>query len=224
MRCAPDFYCNTDADEPTCVPLARVGEDCSDRACAGDDDGFIFSSVQCDETTQTCQATVKAGATCDPPPCHDLYTCSPATSTCESRPSEGEDCTLSIDVAEPTHNQWVALIAEAGHACQLALDGHRSAGEYCVQEGATSGHGQCTALPGEGEPCGLGNGLSPRCQRGFYCEEVDPEGLDLVEGICVEGEPLYGPCNAQFVELGLGDPCEAGAVCVQGECVPECSW
>jgi len=212
LPCQPGSWCA--ADTNACEPLPVVGESCNFFGlCAGDFDPYLLPGAVCNADTFTCGEAGRAGAVClGGESCQPFYACNESL-FCELKPARGEACTGPVDTETPSHDDWVFAISGLNVACRVDFPTQPS-GDFCAPTGTNPSVGVCTAVPGFGDACGLGNGLSPRCEEGRYCNGIDAGNLQTGDqGVCV---PLLGAdqlCDPFWnVEL-LGPQCAGGASC-----------
>ncbi|MBI4821263.1 MAG: hypothetical protein HY791_33695 [Deltaproteobacteria bacterium] len=217
FHCAPGLFCDFGQADPVCATRAVDGEACFGRPCVGED-SFVFPRTICDTSDWTCRFLGRLGDACDVTPCHAIYDCDQATLVCVMRPGDGEPCTIET-TGGTTPEDYSSEVFQSSVVCRIDPN-HPTAGEYCTQTGPTSAERTCLGLPGFGDPCGIGEGLSARCTNGTYCDAIDPQNLAPVAGTCQFGFPLGAACDS-YTLAGLGDPCAEGD-CFAGQCTLIC--
>jgi hypothetical protein len=206
-ECGDTLYCKLPSPaHGTCVSRAGVGEACDAAPC--------LPALFC--KAGTCMTPRPDGASCEGP--DDCVSRRCKDGVCWTAPwgiQEGMDCSEGVCRQDLMCGDDLVcaprVYAQAGVECMPVdppLDGC-APGFYCHFPCWGSDNcpgppkGNCRALPGPGEPCGVFS----ECAVGMTCEGN------------AAGEGIFGTCTRMG---GEGDPCPCfdALVCVDGTCKP----
>ena len=192
-RCDDLSYCDQGFDGGLCEPRKLTGDACLQGQCLG---GFLCSAI-----TSSCLPlqVSSLGA-----PCTTEQLC-PAGSTClGATPQVPGTCGVPRALHAPCSSatdcspELTCAGADAGASCVLRLGaGSACASSSNCQADALCLKGQCTALPGLGEPCAL----TQACR----------------DGTCLQGAALDGGFLCTPL-LGPAADCSSDAQCASGRC------
>lgn len=215
VDCEPGTYCDGNVTPAVCAARASVGEDCSQRPCAGDvTQVLILPPNQCSggKGTSTCTPRGRAGGRCDVVECHELYRCD-NNLDCQPIPGEGESCPTRFSVNPGVIERELA-IHENTYACRGNIGVGLGASTYCTPTSTTTDAAVCRTRPVVGEPCGLGAGLMPFCAPDAYCPGIDPETYAPVSSVCVLRRTVTSTCDGRrFSTFAPNQECEPGTAC-----------
>jgi len=229
LPCGPGLFCYQSKGW-FCERVAAIGEDCGNRPCAGDTSWpviggvnppagaiaelralkLLFPTTGCRTSSvgSTCRKLGEAGDSCAQLGCGEFYRCDD-TLTCQLKPTRGATCTLPFDVAMPSFEQQQSNLIEARTACRVNVE-NALGGDYCVQTGTTSGRATCTRIPSATEGCGIGQGVSPLCAPGSWCDAIDATQLAPIMGTCEPLIPAGDMCDPGWTDQILGPSCASG--------------
>lgn len=215
VACTPGTYCDNAAAPPSCAARASLGEDCSQRPCAGDvEQVLILPPNQCSggKGAQTCVARGRAGGRCDVVECHELYRCD-NNLDCQPIPGEGEACPTRFSV-NPGVIERELTIHENTYACRGNIGVGLGAGTYCTPTSSTTDAAVCRTQPVVGQPCGLGPNLAPFCAPDAYCPGIDSQAFVPVTSVCVPRVTETSTCIGRpFSTFAPNQECESGTAC-----------
>lgn len=147
-RCAGQAWCSR-----TCRPMGTLGGPCRSTACN--------HGLYCDRATNTCQATVPAGAQC------------PSSTMCDGDSFCSAGKCVALPVAGQVCRSVTPRCAESAFCVGLTCQTRRPAGSLCAtvdecEVGLACINAQCTARVGEGASCSA----SAECADGLACDAV----------------------------------------------------
>lgn len=228
VSCEPGTYCDSDAVPPVCAARANLGEDCSQRPCAGDvTQVLILPPNQCSggKSAPTCTPRGRVGGRCDVVECHELYRCD-NNLDCQPIPGEGEACPNLLSVNPGVIARELAIY-ENTYACRGNIGVGLGAGTYCTPTSSTTA--VCRTQPLVGQPCGLGANLAPFCAPDAYCPGIDPQTFAPVSSVCVPRGTGTSTCVGRpFSTFVPNQECEPGTTCTfdvgtgENRCVDVC--
>jgi hypothetical protein len=227
-ECEPGTYCVGDAAPAVCAARANLGEDCSQRPCAGDvTQVLILPPNQCSggKSAPTCTPRGRVGGRCDVVECHELYRCD-NNLDCQPIPGEGEACPNLLSVNPGVIARELAIY-ENTYACRGNIGVGLGAGTYCTPTSSTTA--VCRTQPLVGQPCGLGANLAPFCAPDAYCPGIDPQTFAPVSSVCVPRGTETSTCVGRpFSTFVPNQECEPGTTCTfdvgtgESRCVDVC--
>jgi hypothetical protein len=210
QACGTGFRCElgTSCVSGTCQDQKPVDSVCLTGAECEGSNSFLLPMTTCtSEATGHCKRYRRAAESCGTAgqPCHkDIGTC--VSNVCVAKPGIEENCSITPNLAAPTHSQWLSVITSAKTACRV----NQGSNPYCGQTGSTSGVGVCSLLPKPGEDCGLGQNRMPLCDGG-WCQGLNPAALAIGSGVCMPKFALGEPCDPAWTSLG--GQCQTGLTC-----------
>ena len=222
-----DSFCELPSEGTcgTCRPRLEEGATCErTESCE--------SGYECDFLTSTCTAIPGAGEACS-------FSCAPGyecggEGTCVTPPSEGDDCTPSLDtcgglfaglVCDDATSRCVAIVpVDVGETCD-------NGARHCINsftvnvcsQSSFGEPGECQARPGLDEPC-----PDAVCTEGLVCDylgtascvEKPGAGSPCVAGLC-DDDAICDDSDQCVVLPGEGEACIRGVCGVGLECSEE---
>jgi len=207
LECAGAAYCRIEAACPgACTPRVDEGaacdldEECAvGLACAGNVCAAAASEgAACGDELPACAL----GMLCKAPALGAPGVCTPLDKLATA--GNGQPCDpIKLELCEPglscVLQKTLAFQCQKpyskGAVCGFGVPEPCSAGEYCTATFQTI-EGNCTELPGQGQPCatgGLGGGL---CAAGLICAQETCETFQDLGGACKDAAQCFsGQCT-----------------------------
>jgi hypothetical protein len=207
LPCEPGALCN---GAHVCERLPELGEPCGPfNLCVGDIDRFVFAGAVCNLDTGLCDAPVAAGGLCASGSgvlaCDAISECDGAT--CQARPDTGEACALQNAGVD-----WLGLLVAGASGCRIDASNNAN-GDFCMPTDLATLTGVCARRAAGGAACGLGEGLMPLCEPGYYCAGLDPFSPVPQSGVCTPVSSPGEACDTGWVSAALGPQCTPGYFC-----------